>query len=280
MKPRIAISAPMRVPMEHLCEVKELINQKYLIPNSHISFWDRKSPYNKAEFNSADAVVFILDNWEFDSHKAGICIPPGVHNELQEADRQTKVIFLAYINRSIDELKLYEAFYFLGRGNNFSDTMIRGVKGSSEEFGKFVSSYEKYYGEPSTNEPKKFLFDIETEGNDTCDSPSMVGTTLVTSGPPGTWANPGPIAISSKKQVSFIDEKEREEELRKWSEAHNINQDRLVTDAIRIAQNSAYGSFGELYHPTEQVEFPEVRRVYATTIPNPDYQDPRLLFLL
>ena len=38
--------------------------------------------------------------------------------------------------------------------------------------------------------------------------------------------------------------------------------------------------FGELQHPTEQVEFPEVRRVYATTIPNPDYQDPRLLFLL
>lgn len=229
MKPKIFISAPMTVPMEHLYGVRNSLHNEYDIPNLHVSYWDRKSDYDQKEFDSADAVIFILDNWEFDSRKKGQVIPPGVHRELQEADKQTKEIFLAYLNRSSGEIKLYEVDFVLGRGNDFQDTSIKGIAGSSEEFGKFVKSWEKYYGEKETSK-----------------------------------------------------------------------QDSLEKAAIRLEQNSTYGAFSELEHPDynktldrwkkagllentdpiEQAILPEARRVYAKMVPNPDFPDERLLFLL
>lgn len=204
MKPRIALSAPMSIPLEHLGEVEQLINQKYAIPCSHISYWDRTSAYNDNEFNNADAVVIILPNFSFDSTKIKRewYVPIGVHRELQEAEKQSKKVFIAY-KTADGTLNLYQASYSCGNGGQFHNTKIKGVAGTSNEFGEWVYKLSK-------------------------------------------------------------------EDLRIWAEAHRINQ------------NSVYGAFGELDHPSkfEQVKFPKVRQVYAQLIPNPDYADERLLLML
>jgi hypothetical protein len=225
MKPRIAISAPMDIPMVHLCEVEDLLNENFKIPYSHISFWDRKSAYDQKSFDSADAVVFILPNFSFDSAKVklGYEIPVGVRSELNLAIKQEKKICIAYKTAS-GGINIYNVSYTVGRIPK--DYSIKGIAGTSNEFGEW------------------------TEGL------ALVGISLKEN------------SKSETKQVFFIDEKEREEELRQW--AHRINQ------------NSVYGAFGELDHPSEQVQvkFPETRRVYAQLIPNPDYSDERLLLML
>jgi len=223
MKPRIALSAPMSIPLEHLGEVEQLINQKYAIPCSHISYWNRTSAYNDNEFNNADAVVIILPNFSFDSTKIKRewYVPIGVHRELQESEKQSKKVYIAY-KTADGTLNLYQASYSCGNGGQFHNTKIKGIAGTSNEFGEWVYKLSKE--------------DLKSE----------------------------------TKQDFFVDPKEREEKLRQWAAAHRINQ------------NSVYGAFGELDHPSEQVQvkFPEMRRVYAQLIPNPDYSDERLLLML
>ena len=225
MKPRIAISAPMDVPMGYLCEVEDLLNKNFKIPYSHISFWDRKSAYDQKSFDSADAVVFILPNFSFDSTKVklGYEIPIGVRSELNLAIKHEKKICIAY-KTSNGTINIYNVSYTVGRIPK--DYSIKGIAGTSNEFGEWVEGL------------------------------GLVGISLKEN------------SKSETKQVFFINEKEREEELRKWAEAH--------------CKNSVYGAFGELDHPSkfEQVKFPKVRQVYANTIPNPDYVDNRLLLML
>jgi len=218
MKPRIAISAPMSVPMEHLSEVGKLLNDKYNIPNGIVSYWDRNSAYDQRAFDQSEAVIVILPNFSFDSTKIKRewYVPIGVHRELQIAEKQAKKIFLAY-KTTEGVLQFYAANIFIGLGDQHTDTVIKGMAGTSGPNGAFCGWLKSFEG-------------------------------------------------SEIKQDFFIDQKEREEELRQW--AHRINQ------------NSVYGAFGELDHPSEQVKFPEMRRVYATTIPNPDYSDERLLLML
>ena len=251
MKPRIAISAPMDIPMVHLCEVEDLLNENFKIPYSHISFWDRKSAYDQKTFDSADAVVFILPNFSFDSTKVklGYEIPIGVRSELNLAIKQEKKIYIAYKTAS-GEINIYNVSYTVGRIPK--DYTIKGIAGTSNEFGEWVEGL------------------------------GLVGISLKEN------------SKSETKQVFFIDEKEREEELRKWAEDHR------VYSAIKLAQNSTYGASGKLEHPDynetlekwkkagflentdpiEQVKFPKVRQVYAQLIPNPDYPDERLLLML
>lgn len=60
-----------------------------------------------------------------------------------------------------------------------------------------------------------------------------------------------------------------------------INQDELEKAAIRLMQNSTYGiRCVDPSYNSEQIKFPEVRRVYASLIDNPDYSDERLLLML
>ena len=224
MKPRIAISAPMDIPMVHLCEVEDLLNENFKIPYSHISFWDRKSAYDQKAFDSADAVVFILPNFSFDSAKVklGYEIPIGVGSELNLAIKQEKKICIAYKTAS-GEINIYNVSYTIGRIPK--DYSIKGIAGTSNEFGEWVNGFE---------------------------------------------------LIGIDAQTKFEDA------------------------AVKLAINSAYGASGKLEHPDynetlekwkkagllentdpiEQVKLPEARRVYAQLIPNPDYLDERLLFLL
>lgn len=224
MKPRIAISAPMDIPMVHLCEVEDLLNENFKIPYSHISFWDRKSAYDQKAFDSADAVVFILPNFSFDSAKVklGYEIPIGVRSELNLAIKQEKKICIAYKTAS-GEINIYNVSYTIGRIPK--DYSIKGIAGTSNEFGEWVNGFE---------------------------------------------------LIGIDAQTKFEDA------------------------AVKLAINSAYGASGKLEHPDynetlekwkkagllentdpiEQVKLPEARRVYAQLIPNPDYLDERLLFLL
>ena len=257
MKPRIAISAPMDIPMVHLCEVEDLLNENFKIPYSHISFWDRKSAYDQKSFDSADAVVFILPNFSFDSAKVklGYEIPIGVRSELNLAIKQEKKIYIAYKTAS-GEINIYNVSYTVGRIPK--DYSIKGIAGTSNEFGEWVEGL------------------------------ALVGISLKEN------------SKSETKQVFFIDEKEREEEIRKWAEVHRINQAELEIHSSKMMQNYMYGSFGELDHPDcnevlnrwkkagflentdpiEQVKFPKMQRVYAQLIPNPDYADERLLLML
>jgi len=226
MKPRIAISAPMDVPMGYLCEVEDLLNENFKIPYSHISFWDRKSAYDQKSFDSADAVVFILPNFSFDSAKVklGYEIPVGVRSELNLAIKQEKKICIAYKTAS-GEINIYNVSYTVGRIPK--DYSIKGIAGTSNEFGEW------------------------TEGL------ALVGISLKEN------------SKSETKQDFFVDPKEREEELRQWAAAH------------RIMTNSTYGiRCVDPSYNSEQIKFPEVRRVYASLIPNPDYSDERLLLML
>lgn len=223
MKPRIAISAPMTVPMVHLCEVEDLLNEKFKIPYSHISFWDRKSQYDQNQFDSADAVIFLLNDFAFEGKEGSV--PIGVDAELRQVHKQGKEAFLAYKLKTTGEIRFY-TFRF-GLGPDYKKTWIKAVSDTTGEFGEFVNGFE--------------LIGIDAQAE-------------------------------------------------------------LEKAAIRLMQNSTYGTFGELelehpdYNevldrwkkagllentdPIEQVKFPTVRQVYANTIPNPDYRDERLLLML
>ena len=192
MKPRIAISAPMSVPMVHLCEVEDLLNEKFHIPYSHISFWDRKSQYDQNLFDSADAIVFILPNFSFDSTKVklGYEVPIGVRSELNLAIKQQKKICIAYKTANTG-INIYNVSWTVGRIPK--DYTIKGIAGTSHEFGEWVDNFACHY-----------------------------------------------------------------KTLDRWKKAGLLEN----TD------------------PIEQVALPIVKRVYAKMVPNPDYLDERLLFLL
>jgi hypothetical protein len=51
-----------------------------------------------------------------------------------------------------------------------------------------------------------------------------------------------------------------------------------LRSANKIAVNSRYGSMH--YNPCSEIELPKAQRVYATTIPNPDYVDQRILLMM
>lgn len=138
MKPRIAISAPMTVPMVHLCEVEDLLNEKFKIPYSHISFWDRKSQYDQNQFDSADAVVFLLKDFAFEGKEG--CVPIGVDAELRQVHKQGKEAFLAYKLKTTGEIRFY-TFRF-GLGPDYKKTWIKAVSDTTGEFGEFVNGFE------------------------------------------------------------------------------------------------------------------------------------------
>jgi hypothetical protein len=225
MKPRIAISAPMTVPMVHLCEVEDLLNVTYKIPYSHISLWDRKSQYDQKAFDSADVVVFVLNDYAFEAKEGSV--PIDVDAELRQVHKQGKHAFLAYKLKTTGEIKFYTIRF--GLGPDYRKTFIKAVSDTTQVLGEVVRDF-------TTQLP-----DEDAKGT---------------------------------KQEFFIDQNEREAEL------ENFRQEQLEEAAIRLIQNSMYGSFGELDHPSEQMKFPDVRRVYASLIPNPDYSDERLLLML
>lgn len=224
MKPRIAISAPMDIPMVHLCEVEDLLNENFKIPYSHISFWDRKSAYDQKSFDSADAVVFILPNFSFDSTKVklGYEIPIGVRSELNLAIKQEKKIYIAY-KTSNGTINIYNVSYTVGRIPK--DYIIKGIPGTSNEFGEWVNGFEL------------IGIDVQTKFEDAAVK----------------------LAINSAYGASGkLEHPDYNETLEKWKKAGLLEN----TD------------------PIEQVTLPIVKRVYAKLIPNPDYLDERLLFLL
>jgi len=234
MKPRIAISAPMSVPMEHLSEVEDLLNERHGIPYGHISIWDRKSAYDQNTFNQADAVIVILPNFSFDSTKIKRewYVPIGVHRELQIAEKQAKKIFLAY-KTTEGVLQFYAANIFIGLGDQHTDTVIKGMAGTSGPNGAFCG----------------WLKTLEE---------------------------------SEIKQDFFVDQKEREEEFRQLKEKIAASE-KWDKAAHRLMTNSTYGAFGELDHPSEEVKFPEMRRVYAQAVSLHQFDngfDERLLLML
>lgn len=138
MKPRIAISAPMTVPMVHLCEVEDLLNEKFHIPYSHISFWDRKSQYDQNQFDSADAVIFLLNDFAFEAKEGSV--PIGVDAELRQVHKQGKEAFLAYKLKTTGEIRFYTIRF--GLGPDYKKTWIKAVSDTTGEFGEFVNGFE------------------------------------------------------------------------------------------------------------------------------------------
>ena len=58
-------------------------------------------------------------------------------------------------------------------------------------------------------------------------------------------------------------------------------QSELERSTIKMIHNSTYGIHCvDPSYNTGQIKFPEMRRVYASTIPNPDYIDERLLLMI
>ena len=140
MKPRIAISAPMTVPMAHLCEVEDLLNEKFKIPYSHISFWDRKSQYDQKTFDSADAVVFLLKDFAFEAKEGSV--PIGVDAELRQTLKQGKHAYLAYKLKTTGEIKFYTIRFGLGPNDNYQKTFIKALSDTTGDFVNFINGFE------------------------------------------------------------------------------------------------------------------------------------------
>lgn len=161
MKPRIAISAPMTVPMVHLCEVEDLLNEKFHIPYSHISFWDRKSQYDQNQFDSADAVIFLLKDFAFEGKEGSI--PIGVDAELRQVLKQGKDAFLAYKLKTTGEIRFYTFRFGLGPG--YKKTWIKAVSDTTGAFGEFVNGFE-LIGIDVQSKLEKAAVKLETKSTD------------------------------------------------------------------------------------------------------------------
>jgi len=161
MKPKIFISAPMTVPMEHLCNVRDLLHEEYDIPNLHISYWDRKSLYVQEDFDSSDAVIFILNDFAFEGKEGSI--PIGVDKELRDCALQGKSTFLAYRLKSTGSIRFYEFSVELGPNKNYNKTRIKGISDTSYKFEDFVkrsgslSGFDNFAKRLKENDEKKFL---------------------------------------------------------------------------------------------------------------------------
>ena len=140
MKPRIAISAPMTVPMEHLCNVRDLLHNKYDIPNLYISYWDRESQYDQKEFDSADAVIFLLKDFAFEGKEG--TVPIGVDAELRQVHKQGKPAFLAYKLKTTGEIKFYTIRFALGPDGNYQKTFIKAMTDTTGDFVNFINGFE------------------------------------------------------------------------------------------------------------------------------------------
>ena len=138
MKPRIAISAPMTVPMEHLREVDNLLYDKYKIPHAHISYWDRKSQYDQNLFDSADAVIFILNDYAFNALEGSV--PIGVDAELRQVHKQGKHAFLAYKLKTTGEIKFYTIRF--GLGPDYRKTFIKAMSDTTHVLSQVVMDFE------------------------------------------------------------------------------------------------------------------------------------------
>ncbi len=231
MKPRIAISAPMSVPMVHLCEVEDLLNEKFHIPYSHISFWDRKSQYDQNQFDSADAVIFLLKDFAFEGKEGSI--PIGVDAELRQVHKQGKPAFLAYKLKTTGEIKFYTIRFALGP--DYQKTFIKAMTDTTGAFVDLVNEFELKVDE--VEDAKKFL-GIDAQAELEKEVHKMMQNSTY-----GSFAEVTP---------------DYNETLEKWKKAGLLEN----TD------------------PIEQVKLPEARRVYAQLMPNPDFPDERLLFLL
>ena len=149
MKPRIAISAPMTVPMEHLCNVRDLLHNKYDIPNLYISYWDRESQYDQKEFDSADAVIFLLKDFAFEGKEG--TVPIGVDAELRQVHKQGKPAFLAYKLKSTGEIKFYTIRFGLGPDGNYQKTFIKALSDTTGDFVNFINGFELIGIDAQTN---------------------------------------------------------------------------------------------------------------------------------
>ncbi len=244
MKPRIAISAPMSVPMEHLSEVKELLQLRYEIPGSFISYWDRKSAYDQNVFNNANAVVVILNDFAFDSSKSDYFVPIGVHRELQEANKQSKKVFLAYRRKTDGVLNLYTASFILGRGDDYKRTSVIGIPtNSSDTFKDWLNDISRI--ESGVEDPMKSL-----------DISDCVGI----KGPIGNPGKPGTYGI-----INTQDELEK-------------SAIKLMTNSI-YGSVVPYNT-----DPIdEQIKLPNARRFYAQLVSQHQFDngfDERLLLML
>jgi hypothetical protein len=242
MKPRIAISAPMSVPMEHLSEVEDLLYKKYDIPFGHISFWNRKSEYDQRAFDQSEAIVVILNDFAFDSSN----IPVGVHRELRDADKQHKKVFLAYKRKSDGALNLYTANYILGRGNDFQSTMIKGVAGAFDPFKDWLNDISHI--ESTIKKWEATGFNLSPNKN--CESSVLISDPFV---------------------IDAQEERERRESEIRLLKGHIDVSEKWDAAARKIM-------FPVNVSGAPNTALPEMRRVYATTIPV--YSDERLLLML
>ena len=247
MKPKIFISAPMTVPMEHLCNVRDLLHEEYDIPNLHISYWDRKSLYVQEDFDSSDAVIFILNDFAFEGKEGSI--PIGVDKELRDCDLQGKSKFLAYRLKSTGSIRFYEFSVELGPNKNYNKTRIKGISDTSYKFEDFVkrsgslSGFDNFAKSLKEKGQKEFL-EIDVQSEFVKSAHNMIQNSAY--GALGTLDNPS---------YGWIDPKWA---LKKWEEAGLLEN----TD------------------PTEQVKLPTAKEFYAKLITNPDYPDERLLLML
>ena len=217
---RVAISAPMTIPLEHLKKVKHELMSRYQIRHSYITYWDRQSAYDQHEFESANAVIVIADS------KFGFnckTLAPGVSKELTEAYYNSKPVFVAYEN-SNGQINFYSVDL------KSTDRVMKvigfsGIQGSSGKGGLFEKLLNNY---------------AEVNFND--------------------------------KPAEYTD---------KPRQTLQNQQAELERSVIKMIHNSTYGvRCVDSSYNSEQIKFPEMRRVYANTIPNPDYVDNRLLLML
>jgi hypothetical protein len=122
---KVFISAPISVGWSTVDEFRCVLENGGLV---NVRVWDRSSRYDQSEFDSSDAVVFILPKNKFEAAHSDL--PIGLKSELSRAYATGKKVYIGYVT-SEGRHKIYNA--------DTNGSWIKGISGSANEIFKFLS---------------------------------------------------------------------------------------------------------------------------------------------
>lgn len=136
MRNKVFISAPIAVGWSTVDEFRCVLENGGLVD---VRVWDRGTRYDQSDFDSSDAVVFILPKNKFSATQDEL--PIGLKSELSRAFAMGKEVFIGYVT-SEGRHKIYSA-----------DTNGKWIKGNTGSAGSIFNalSAKKAWDKIATN---------------------------------------------------------------------------------------------------------------------------------